>query len=133
MKCLRCYEELYDSGTFSIKDSEAVTTISCYNIECAEFAREMYLHSKNLYIYVNRQYENMSVKDIVDQLGLSLDKSTDIEAVVIEYLKQFPEQAATHKSKKKDLSGFFVGRIMKENQALDPKLVKETVMKVLSE
>jgi hypothetical protein len=135
-QCFRCRQPMWPSADFTVKtDSETriVETVACFNPECQDFAYEYYEGGPNIFYRVNRAIEGKSVSDVVREMGLSLDRSVDLDALVRDALMKFPDQAKTHKAGKKDLSGFFVGQIMRDNKSVDPKALRETILRVLSE
>ena len=137
MKCFECRQELAPSASYLVKRAngsiESVECIVCLNIECDLMGVEYY-QSNNIYYQANRAIEGMSVSDIVSFLGLKIDSSLDIKAIITKIKLENPKQLEMHKSGKKDLTGYFMGRLMKEtNNTIDPVTARPILEQSLRE
>lgn len=76
---------------------------------------------------------SLSIDEIMTALDLNTTQNTDeIEALVIDLLKKFPDQAAEFRSGKDKLITFFVGQVMKQTKGkADPAVVNQLLQQYL--
>ncbi|HWZ87382.1 MAG TPA: Asp-tRNA(Asn)/Glu-tRNA(Gln) amidotransferase subunit GatB [Polyangiaceae bacterium] len=84
-------------------------------------------------VYAALEGTGKSARSIVDERGLRVvSDSGALEAVCSQLIEKYPSQAASLRSGKKGLMGFFVGQAMKETGgSANPKLLNELLDKLL--
>ena len=84
-------------------------------------------------VYAALEGSDRSARAIVAERGLRVvSDSAALEVLCQQLIEKFPSQAASLRSGKKGLMGFFVGRIMKETGgSANPKLVNDLLEKLL--
>lgn len=140
MDCFKCRQKLYPSTDYLIKSADGSTSsvdcVMCINTDCDLVGLESYQDPKspNCYYHINREIEGMNVTDVVNLLGLKIDSSLDLKPLIDKLKLENPKQVEVHKSGKKDLIGYFMGRLMKEaNNQVEPGVARAALEIALKE
>lgn len=73
-------------------------------------------------------------RDVAEHLGLlQYQHQENLERLVMDILREFPEKAAAYRNGKKGLLGFFMGELMKKTESkVDPRMANELLAKHLT-
>jgi aspartyl-tRNA(Asn)/glutamyl-tRNA(Gln) amidotransferase subunit B len=88
--------------------------------------------AKTIFEYI---WENdIEVEAVIKEQGLNqISAPSELEAIIVEIMTEFPDQTNDYKNGKDKLFGFFVGQMMKRTQGKgNPKLINELLLKLLS-